>query len=246
MNDNLKALFEGVELSEETKTKITAILESEVDERVATKTQELTEQYEQAANDYQAYIVEEYKELSTKYIQEEVLPNLTKYADFAVAEFIKENSSKFEASAKVQIAESFLKGITTLAESFNVKLPEGADQTNQVEDKLNKMTERLDAQLTENKKLQEQVDSFKKEKIVAPVMKDLTESQKEKFTKVVEKVKFVNEAQFTEAVQELYESYFPAADDNKNKIDESIKPSKPVQLTETKQDQWLDAILSKV
>lgn len=242
MKKDIEALFEGVELSEEIKTKIVAIMEASVEEQVAEKVTQL----EEKAKEYGEYVLEEMKELTQKYISEELIPTINTYSEVAVKEFVTENSAKIDGSVKVELAESFLKNLSTVAESFNVQIPEGAAQVDEsIKTKLDNMTERFERQLEETKKLQEQVVSFKKEKVLESIASNLTESEKEKFSKRLEKVEFINEEQFTGAANELYESYFPSKADEKQepiKLDESKDPAK----AKSKQESWLDSLVSNI
>lgn len=227
MNEHLTALFEGLELSEETKTKVNTIFETAVKEEVSKQEEALVEKYELAAKEYSEYALSEMEDLTKDYINEELVPTVNKYIEYSMEEFIKENEIPTQNKLKVELAESMLKGLVSLAEAHSVKLPESQEVVKVLEEKISKMDSRFEKVLTESDTLKTTISNMKKEKIVEGVVESLTESEKEKFNKVVTEVAFVNESQYEDAVKDLYESYFPRNDKNKNKkLDESIKIEK--------------------
>jgi len=242
MNDKLTKLFEGAELSDELKTGLAEAFEQAVSDQMSEATIELDEKYKTITEEYCEYLVSEYEQVTNEYIQEEVVPTISKYVDFAATEFMNENKIAVESGIKVELAESFLKGITQLSEQFNVKVPEQdiADQIKSLEEKVEKANKKLDKTLTEKSKLEEQIVQNKKDKIIESVKGDLAKSQVEKLTEGLSKVSYIDDEQYTNAVTELKESYFPegsdkSVTDKKEKLDES-----------TDKVSWLDQYISKI
>lgn len=248
MNDEIKNLFEGEDFSQEFKDKVTAIIETELEDREAKIAEKLEAEYSDKAEEYKAYIKEELEKASEEYIEEQLVPSVNRYLEYAVQEYVKENKLAIESGLKVELAESFLSGLSGLAEQFNVKIPEGQDDLMvEMKEKLEKAEQRIDSILEEKDKLAEQIKTDKINRIVEKKVTDLTESQKEKFLRVVGKVQFIDENQFAASVDELYESYFPKADDSK--LDESTgttEDTEKVTVNETAESKWLNAIFSKV
>jgi len=210
MNEDLKALFEGQDFTQEFKDKVTAIFDSVIEEKAQEIEEQTEEKYKQLSEEYSEYVVSEMEDKTQEYIESEVVPMVEKYLDYSVQEFMTENKLAIESGTKVQLAEQFLNGLSGVAESFNVQVPEGReDYIHEMEDKLNAAQERFDKALDENQKLKEELQTKEMNAIVESKVVDLTESQKERFERTVARVKFQDVEQYQAAVDELYESYFP-------------------------------------
>lgn len=248
MNNHIKALFEGQELSEDFKEKTSTILESMISEKeteIREKVEiEQTELFEAQMDEKTA----ELEALSEKYVTEEVIPTISKYLSAAVSEWLQENQIAVESGVKVELAESFLKGFVGLAESHNLSVPEGADSiVEKTQTELETAKRKLDELTEKNVEMKEALDEQTKSIVIDRVCSNLAESQKEKFTSYVDHVAFKTEEQFESAVSQLKESYFP----KDTKIDES-ESIDDKQLDESKQDseveesKWLQSFVSKL
>lgn len=249
MDEAIKAIFEGQDFSQEFKDKVVAVFESAVEEKTTQIQEEIEQKYEALSEEYSQYVMEEMETKTQEYIESEVIPMVEKYLDYSVGEFMTENKLAVESGTKVQLAEQFLTGLTGIAESFNVQVPEGQDDyIKEVERKLEEAQDRFDKALDQNAELQEQLQEVKKSDIVDSKVVDLTESQKEKFFKVASKVRFQDEEQYKEAIDELFESYFPT--EERKHSDEPLTK----QLDEQEQDQdkptsfksWEEELFSKL
>lgn len=245
MNEDLMKIFTGMDLTEDTKTKISGIFEARVaEEKEAAKKEaeeeaeiKAEEKYEKLSESYAEYVISETEEKAEAYINEEVLPNVSKYVSYAAQEFMKENEIAIASGLKVQLAESFLTGMTNLAESFNVSLPENAEgPLGKLQDQLDEANKKIDSLINVNLELNEAVTNAKKQDVIETVTEGMTETRKEKFILEATKIKFLNESQYQEALDELKESFTPS----KQEIDTPIK-----QINE-KSDPWLDNLLKGV
>lgn len=248
MDDLLKTLFEGQELSQEFKDKVQAVFESALEEKETEIQEQVETKYEKISEDYAEYVVEEMETKTQEYLDEEVMPMVEKYLDYATGEFLKENKLAVESGTKVELAEQFLTGMVGIAESFNVSVPEGKDDyITEMETKVSKLQERFDRALDEKAQLEQEITESKMAGIVDSKVKDLTESQKEKFFKVASKVKFQDEDQYASSINELYESYFPTEQEDfltEQQEEEKLNEEK-LHKPEGKDD-WLSQIMSRV
>lgn len=244
MNEDLKKLFEGSELSDEFKESVGSVFEQAVKESVEIEKAKIVEEYEKKLDEEKAALDTKYQAKVDTYVAEEVMPQINKYLDYSVAEFVKENKVAMVDTLKVESAEAFLKGMAGLTESFNVKLPEGqADVVKALEKKLAEADARFNETLTQKNELQEAVNKVKMDAIVAEQTKDLTDSQKEKFVQAVAKVKYRTDEQYKSAIADLYESYFPSTEEGKKQIKEQIETNTK---TVNENDKWLADLMSKV
>jgi len=240
MDEQLKNLFEGLELSDDFKAKVTQMVESLLATQREQVEEETKAKYEDLSEQYAEYLAVEMESKAQQYIDEELMPKVEQYIDLATKEFVEENAPAIDAQAKVDLAEQMLKGMCGLAEAYNVTIPEG-DDVNENSEKIAALEKRLDKQLAENKALQKQITDNKRVQIVDAVCADLTESQCERFHPAVDRISFHDEEQYKSAVVEMYESYFPS------KVAES-KPAKEEaskgtsQITESVEDAYLSQL----
>jgi len=247
MNDELKKLFEGSDLSDEFKSKVAEIFEAALDQKLEEERSTLEEQYEQKAKEYSEYVVSEMEDKTEEYIQSELLPMVEKYLDFSVQEHFKSVEPVVESQIKVELADNFLKGFVSLAEGYNVSVSDGQDSlVEKLEKKLEQMQSRFDTVLQENVELKDQIVESKMTAIVDQKVSNLTESQKEKFFNSAKRVKFQDEDQYTKAIDELYESYFPVEDDQSKTTLKEKTDNREIQTEVKVKDTWLDAMFSKI
>lgn len=245
----IEKLMEGVELSEEAQAKVSELFESALSEKEEVIRAETEAKYEKLAEQYGEYVKAEMESKADDYIAEEVVPMIEKYMDYATQEFMKENQLAVESGVKVELAESFLGGLSNIAEQFNVEVPAGKDDyLTEMESKMEDLQKRFDSVLDEKNELQEQIVAGKKKSIIESKTSTLTESQKEEFAKTAKKVSFHSEDQFERAVEDLFESYFPASgkDDQESetiteKLDEQGKEDQKAQAKS-----WEEDLLARV
>lgn len=245
MNEELKTLFEGSELSEEFVGKVAAIMEAAVEEQTGQIEEQTKAKYEKLSEEYAAYVVSEMEDKTAQYIESEVLPMVEKYLDYSVAEFMTENKLVIESGVKVELAESFLSGVAGIAESYNVVVPVGQDDiVAEMQAKVESLQQRFDRVLDEKAELQAEITESVMAGIVDAQVADLTESQKEKFFKAAVKVTYQDDEQYKASISDLFESYFPA--EPAPKLDEQTEPKKMDESEEPAENQWLSRLMTQV
>lgn len=248
MNEDLKALFEGQDFTQEFKDKVSAIFESALEEKTEQIEAETKQRYSKLSEQYAEYVVEETENKADQYITEHVMPMVEKYLDYSVSEFMIENKLSVESGTKVDLAEQFLSGLSGAAQAFNVTVPEGKDDyITEMEASLQSMQDRFDRVLSENAALEQEITTGKMSDIVDAKVSDLTESQKEKFFRVASKVTFQDEEQYAASIDDLYESYFPTSGGSKLINEGGPQGGEPVKSTATPEGStWAEQLLSRI
>lgn len=210
MSDHIKALFEGQDLSEEFKTKATAIFEAAVETEVEQKVAALKESLEAESQTATAAKIAELEESTQEYVDTEILSQVDKFLTVALKEWTEENESIMVSEAKVKLAEDLIASMSTVLESQGLVVPEAQKTVVEgLEEKVAKAEAKANELYQEKLALEEQILETKKSEIVKTIVSDLSESQRETFDAVVSKVAFVTEDQYRSSVKELFESYFP-------------------------------------
>ena len=203
VEEDIEALLEGEELSEEFQEKAKTIFEAAIKTKIAEVKSELQGQYE-------ATIVEE-----VAAVKSELTERIDAYLEYVADEWMSENQRAVEAGLKTEMTESFLTGMKGLFEDHYVSIPEEKyDVLNNMVDKLDEMEEKLNEQINKNVALTKRLSESTSDVIFADVTEGLAVTQKDKLAKLVENVEFDSEDKYREKLVTLRESYFPTSGSN--------------------------------
>ena len=198
IEEDVNALLEGEELSEEFQEKARTIFEAAIKSKVAEIKESLQASYEQA-------LVEE-----IGLIKESLVERVDAYLEYVADEWIHENALSVEHGLKTEMTESFLTGMKQLFEDHYVTIPEDRyDVIESMVDKLDEMEEKLNEQIERNVALNRRLAESVADVIFADVAEGLALSQKDKLASLAENVEFDGEENYREKLVTLRESYFP-------------------------------------
>ena len=199
VEQDVQALFEGEELSEEFQSKARTIFEAAIKEKVSEIKENLQTAYEQA-------LVEEVAS-----VRDELTERVDAYLEYVADEWIQENQLQVESGLKTEMTESFLEGMKSLFEEHYVSVPEDKyDVLESMVDKLDEMESKLNEQIERNVALNQRLAESNSDVILADVSEGLALSQKEKLASLASNVEFESETDYREKLEKLRESYFPS------------------------------------
>ena len=199
VEEDIKALLEGEELSEEFQDKARTIFEAAIKSKVSELKEELSKEFEQALTEEVASIKEEIEDRSDAYLE------------YVAQEWLEENQLAVEHGLKTEMTESFLTGMRGLFEDHYVTITEDKyDVLNSMVEKLDEMEDKLNEQINKNVALTKRLSESTADVILADVSEGLAVSQKEKLASLAENVEFDSEETYREKLGTLRESYFPA------------------------------------
>jgi hypothetical protein len=219
VEEDVNALLEGEELSEEFQEKARTIFEAAIKTRVAEIKEQLQGQYEES-------LVEQ-----VQAIKEELTDRVDSYLEYVADEWFQENALAVEHGLKTEMTESFLAGMKSLFEDHYVTIPEDKyDVIESMVDKLDEMEEKLNEQIERNVALNRRLAESVADVIFAEVAEGLALSQKDKLASLAENVEFESEADYREKLVTLRESYFPTnagtqRDSSENLSEENSSPN---------------------
>ena len=213
VKEDIDALVEGEELSEEFKSKASTIFEAAVHQKVmeiaSSKVEEMEKEYQ---DELQEEIVSFRDELTDK---------VDGYLNYVTEEWMKENELALESSLKNEITEEFMGGLKDLFTEHYIEVPdEKVDIVENLFDKVEDLEGQLNTQVQDNIKIKTELNEYRKDKILEEVCDDLADTQSEKMKSLVEGVSYEDDSEnFEEKVKTIKENYFP---DNK-KQDENVE-----------------------
>jgi len=198
IEEDVNALVEGEELSEEFKEKAKVIFEA----ALRTKVEEIKEAVEAH---YEERLVEEISEIKSALTE-----RLDSYLEYVADEWVAENALVIEHGLKTEMTESFLSGIKQLFEAHYVEIPEDKyDVLNSMVEKLDEMETKLNEQIEKNVSLNKRLAESVAGGIFEQVSEGLALTQKDKLASLAESVEFESEESYREKLEMLRESYFP-------------------------------------
>ena len=237
VDDDVKALLEGEELSEEFQEKAKTIFEA----AIKTKVEEVKANLEES---YAATLVEE---IDT--VKSQLTERLDSYLEYVADEWVQENKLAIENGIKGEMTESFLNGMKQLFEDHYVTIPEEKyDVLESMVDKLDEMEGKLNEQIEKNVSLNKRLAESEADVILADVAEGLAVSQKEKLASLAENVEFESETDYREKLVTLKESYFPsgktsAPKSNSENLSEEVSTDEVVsQDTTPRMQAYLDTL----
>ena len=199
ITDDVQALVEGEELSEDFKEKAKTILEAAINGKVS-QIQEVL------VADYDKKLLEEVEE-----IKGALNERVDSYLEYVADEWFAENQLAVETGLKEELTESFMTGLKGLFEEHYVSIPEEKyDVLESMVEKLDDMEAKLNEQIERNVTLNARLSESTSDVILADVSEGLAETQKEKLASLSESVEFASEESYREKLETLKESYFPS------------------------------------
>ena len=197
IEEDVNALLQGEELSEEFQEKARTIFEAAINAKVAGIREELEAKYEEK-------FVEEVASA-----KESLAERVDSYLEYVADEWMSENQLAVDSGLKTEMTESFLTGMKSLFEEHYVTIPEDKyDVLESMVEKLDDMETKLNEQIEKNITLNSRLSESAAETILNDVSEGLAQTQKEKLASLSESVEFESETQYREKLETLKESYF--------------------------------------
>ena len=197
IEEDVTALLQGEELSEEFQEKARTIFETAITAKVAEVKESLEARYSEV-------LAEEVED-----IKKELNERVDSYLEYVAEEWFTENQLAVEAGLKSEMTESFLGGMKSLFEEHYVSIPEEKyDVLESMVEKLDDMETKLNEQIEKNVSLNKRLAESVADGIVDQVSEGLAQTQKEKLASLAESVEFESEESYREKLETLKESYF--------------------------------------
>ena len=211
IDDDLSAISEALDLSEENSEKAKTIFKAAVQSKVQEVKEELDVKYQD--------------ELKTTVdaVKADLSEGVDKYLTYCAEEWTKENELSIERGLRSEMTENFIEGLKTLFVEHYVDVPEDKyDVIDELANRLEEMEAKLDGEVSNNMAITEELDQLKRGNVVSEASSDLTDTQKEKLSSLAEGVDYKDEADFAEKIAEIKEAYFKV-DGEKVEVETNIQ-----------------------
>lgn len=232
-HEDITALFaDDATISEEFKTKVSAIFEARVQDRIAQIAEETEARY--------AGMLEE----AVESIRADLTEKVDDYMNYVVEQWLEENEIAIQSGLRSEVTEEFIVGLRNLFAEHYIDVPEEKvdlveELATKVEELEGKLNEEIETNISFKKAL---IESAKKE-IVRDICAGLTETQVEKMGSLAESVTYSTEEEFKTKLEAIRENYFPS---QLKKADETQLHEQVSEVAEEKQYKSHDSIVDAV
>jgi hypothetical protein len=221
VTEDVAALTNGEDLSEEFKTKAATIFEAAVITRVKAEVTKLQEEFDNQLNEK----VEEFKE--------GLVEKVDGYLNYIVEQWIAQNEIALESGMKSEILESFVQGLKGVFEEHYIDVPEEKfDVLGDMQEKLEQLESKLNETVATNVDLTKQINEQKRIASVIEAADGLADTDVEKFKGLAEELTYEDAESFKKKLQTIRENYF--TNKSTNTLVESVVTDSPVITEEYK------------
>ena len=202
VKEDIEAIVNGEDLSEEFKNKASTIFEAAVSAKVLS---EVNQRIEELETSYK-------KELSEA--KEEHLSTVTEkvdgYLNYIVEEWMKENELAVEKGIRSELVEDFMTGLKNLFTEHYIDIPEEkVDLVDDLFEKVEELEQKLDESINTSVDIKKELAEYKKAETLREVSEDLADTEKEKLGKLADGINFEDKSQYSEKLEVIKENYFP-------------------------------------
>ena len=182
-------------LSDEFKEKTSVIFEAAVKSKLSEEVSRLEEQYKE----------ELAEEVSS--IKSELVEKVDSYLNYVVETWMEDNKVAVQNGLRTEIAEGFMNEMKDLFVESYIDVPETkVDLVDELAGQVEELEESLNQRTGESIKLNEELEQYKRDAIIAEAARGLADTQKEKLAELVEGIEF--DEDFESKVATVKESYF--------------------------------------
>jgi len=197
VKEDVDALLNGEELSEEFRAKAETIFEAAVMTRVKSEVARIEEEFESKLAEAVAK--------NTEGIVEQV----DGYLGYIAEQWMTQNEIALERGMKSDILEGFIGGLKNLFEEHYIDIPEEKfDVLGEMESQIEELEAKLNEQVAANIELSKTLAESNRAEIVKSISEGLTDTETEKFMSLVEELSYEDQSSFETKVKTIRENYF--------------------------------------
>ena len=217
--NDIKNLFADEEhLSEEFKVKAAELFETVVTARIANEMESIQKELEEQSN------------IERETFKEEMVGKIDQYLNYVAENWMKENELAIERGLRTEITEDFIKSLKTVFAEHYIEVPQDKyDVLGEMQDEIETLKKKLNESVEAQISAAGEREQLMRSKIIGEAAGDLTLTQQEKLTSLVEDVDFGSAEMFAEKVSVVKENYFPTqetlTEESDNKMTDTVEES---------------------
>ena len=234
VDEDVAALVDGEELSEEFKAKASTIFEAAVKSKISKIRKQIREESKKEQDE------------RIESMQEEMTENMDKYLSYATKEWMEENKLSVETGVRNEVTESFITGLKKLFEEHYIDVPEEKEDVFEslvIETK--ELEEKLDAQTEKHMDTVKELNTYKAASVFKTVSEGMVDTDVEKFKELVEDVDYDADEQYAEKLNTIKNSYFKS-DAKEEVVDNKKTAGTNNPVVDGKSDSRMDGVMNAI
>ena len=232
VSEDVSALIDGEELSDEFKTKAATIFEAAIKSKISKIRKQIRDESKKD--------IEE----RTEAIQEEMTEKMDEYMNYVVKEWMEENKLAVEQGVRNEVTESFISGLKKLFEEHYIDVPaEKEDVFESLVQEVAELETNLDEQTQKHMDTLNELNTYKAKDAFHEVTDGMVDTDIEKMRELIEDVDYESDEQYKEKLNIIKNSYFKSdkkLDDNKKTAGTNKK------ITDGTSDGSMDSVMSAI
>lgn len=196
VSEDVAALVNGEELSEEFKAKAATIFEAAVVSRVKAGLADLESKFEEKLNE------------NVETIEEGLIEKVDGYLNYVVESWITDNALALENGLKNEVFESFVSGMKNLFAEHYIEVPEERfDILDKLKTEVSETEAKLNEEFETNAKLNSELTALRRQIAVKELSEGLVVTDAEKFGTLSEELVYESDEAFRTKLQTIKENY---------------------------------------
>ena len=232
VSEDVSALIDGEELSEDFKTKAATIFEAAVKSKIAKIRKQVREESKKD--------IEE----KTETMQTEMTEKMDEYMNYVVKEWMEENKLAVEQGVRNEVTESFISGLKKLFEEHYIDVPsEKEDVFESLVQEVAELETKLDESTQKHMDTVKEMNTYKAKDAFRVITDGMVDTDIEKMKELTEDVDYESDEQYKEKLNIIKNSYFKSdkkLDDNKGTAATNKK------ITDGTSDSQMDSVMSAI
>ena len=232
VSEDVSALIDGEELSEEFKTKATTIFEAAVKSKISKIRKQIRDESKKDIED------------RTEAMQKEMTEKMDEYMNYVVKEWMEENKLAVETGVRNEVTESFISGLKKLFEEHYIDVPsEKEDIFESLVQEVAELETKLDEQTQKHMDTAKELNTYKAKDIFHEITDGMVDTDIDKMKELTEDVDYESDEQYKEKLNIIKNSYFKSdkkLDDNKKTAGTNKK------IADGTSDGQMDSVMSAI
>ncbi len=232
VSEDVSALIDGEELSEEFKTKAATIFEAAVKSKISKIRKQIRDESKKDIED------------RTEAMQKEMTEKMDEYMNYVVKEWMEENKLAVEQGVRNEVTESFISGLKKLFEEHYIDVPsEKEDVFESLVQEVAELETKLDEQTEKHMDTAKELNTYKAKDVFHEITGGMVDTDIEKMKELTEDVDYESDEQYKEKLNIIKNSYFKSdkkLDDNKKTAATNKK------VTDGSSDSQMDSVMAAI
>ena len=232
VSEDVSALIDGEELSEEFKTKAATIFEAAVKSKIAKIRKQVREESKKDM------------ESKTESIQKEMTEKMDEYMNYVVKEWMEENKLAVEQGVRNEVTESFISGLKKLFEEHYIDVPaEKEDVFESLVQEVAELETKLDESTQKHMDTVKELNTYRAKDAFRDIVEGMVDTDIEKMKELTEDVDYESDEQYKEKLNIIKNSYFKS---EKKLEDNKDTAATNKEVADGKSDGRMDSVMAAI